>query len=115
MSVKYVNKYTFEQRLADTKAVRIKYPTKIPVICEKYNSNDPDIDKNKYLIDECCNVGQLLTIIRKRLQLSQEQALFIFIGNSIPSSNTLISSLYFTHKNGDGFLYITYTRENTFG
>ena len=47
--------------------------------------------------------------------LSPEEALFIFAGSSLLSSNTLISVAYERYKDADGFLYIKYSGENTFG
>ena len=47
--------------------------------------------------------------------LSSEEALFIFAGNVMLASNTLLSVVYERHKDLDGFLYIKYSGENTFG
>jgi GABA(A) receptor-associated protein len=41
--------------------------------------------------------------------------LFLFINNSIFSSNITINSIYDANKNEDGFLYVTYSKESTFG
>ena len=47
--------------------------------------------------------------------LSPEEALFIFSGSSVLSSNTLISAVYEKYRDPDGFLYVKYSGENTFG
>lgn len=47
--------------------------------------------------------------------LSPEETLFIFSGSSVLSSNTLITAIYEKHKDIDGFLYVKYSGENTFG
>ena len=61
-------------------------------------------------------MGAFTYIIRKRLELEPHQAIFLFISNStIPSSSSLLSEIYETHKEEDNFLYIQYTGENTFG
>ena len=39
----------------------------------------------------------------------------IFINNIIPPQHELVSTIYDEHKDNDGFLYITYSGENTFG
>lgn len=44
-----------------------------------------------------------------------EYGLFIFINNIIPSQHESVSTIYEQHKDVDGFLYITYSGENTFG
>ena len=53
--------------------------------------------------------------IRKRISLEPEKAIFCFIDDIIPSTNTLMTELYDKHCDEDGFLYVFYTGENTFG
>lgn len=60
-------------------------------------------------------IGQFVYVIRKRIKLTSEQAIFIFVNNVLPPTAAMISSVYKEHKDQDGFLYITYTGENTFG
>ena len=59
--------------------------------------------------------GQFIYIIRSQLQLSSEQAIFLFVNDSIPSTSQTMNQLYQLYKDEDGFLYITYSSENTFG
>lgn len=54
-------------------------------------------------------------VIRKRIKLSPEKAIFIFVNNVLPPTAALMSSIYDEHKDDDGFLYIAYSGENTFG
>ena len=54
-------------------------------------------------------------VIRKRLNLDAEKALFFLIQNTIPTSSALISSVYDDNKDDDGYLYVIYSSENTFG
>lgn len=86
------------------------------MICEKADRSDiPDIDKKKYLVPADLTVGQFVYVIRKRIKLSPEKAIFIFINNVLPPTAALMSSIYEEQKDEDGFLYITYSGENTFG
>ena len=105
-------------RLSESNRIRMKYPERIPIICEKTNSSSnsvPDLDKSKYLVPCDLTLGQFMFVIRKRMKLPSENALFLFVKGSIPSSNTIISNLYDAKKDEDGFLYINYSGENTFG
>ena len=96
--------------------MREKYPDRIPVIVEKATGSDiPDIDKKKYLVPTDLTVGQFVHVIRKRIKLAPEKAIFIFVNNVLPPTAALMSSIYDEHKDDDGFLYITYSGENTFG
>jgi len=96
-----------------------KYSDRIPIICEKLASDNdvPDIDKHKFLVPRDLTVGEFMCVIRKRIRLQPGDALFLFVGefNNIPPSNMVMNSIYDRYKNSDGFLYITYSRENTFG
>ena len=60
-------------------------------------------------------VGQFMSVIRKRMYLKPELALYIFINGSIPSNSTILQNLFLDYKDDDGFLYINYDVENTFG
>lgn len=88
----------------------------------------------RYLVPADLTVGQFVYVIRKRIKLSPEKAIFIFINNVLPPTGTsipdnlynfiytsvyilaaLMSNIYEERKDADGFLYITYSGENTFG
>lgn len=55
-------------------------------------------------------VGQFVYVIRKRIKLSPEKAIFIFVDEVLPPTAALMSSIYEEHKDEDGFLYITCVR-----
>lgn len=111
-------KYDFNHRKSESVRIVSKYVDRIPVICQK-NKNAPltcpTIDKQKYLVPNDLSIGQFMYIIRKRLQLSPEKALYIFINGTIPNVGKLMSTIYNEHQDADGFLYIYYNLENTFG
>jgi len=60
-------------------------------------------------------VGQFLYMLRKRIKLENDQALFIYVGGVLPSISAVFSTIYEQHKDEDGFLYILYTGESSFG
>ena len=113
----FKNKYPIKQRKLDCKQILLKYPDRIPIICEKhpYSRGAPDIDKHKYLVGFDLTVGQFMSVIRKRMCLKPELGLYIFINGSIPSNSSILQYLFLDHKDDDGFLYIYYDIENTFG
>jgi len=113
---KFRKNYNLEKRKSESSRIKLKYPNRIPIICEKNRNCDaPNIDKNKYLVPMDLTVGQFLYVIRKRIKLEPEKALFLFINNTIPATSKLLSSMYKDFQNEDGFLYIVYSSENTFG
>ena len=76
----------------------------------------PPLDKIKYLVPIDLTVGQFMYVIRSRLKLNAEKALYLFINGTIPASSSVILDLYELYKDEtDGFLYIVLNGENTFG
>eukprot|EP00455_Lapot_gusevi_P043664 TRINITY_DN5340_c0_g1_i4.p1 TRINITY_DN5340_c0_g1~~TRINITY_DN5340_c0_g1_i4.p1 ORF type:complete len:103 (-),score=23.29 TRINITY_DN5340_c0_g1_i4:279-587(-) len=97
--------------------IRNKYPDRIPVIVDKAAGSDvPPLDKKKFLVPADLTVSQFLTVIRKRLQLTPEKSIFIYCNNTLPCSSAMMATIYEQYKDrNDGFLYVTYSSENTFG
>ncbi|KAJ3543761.1 hypothetical protein NMY22_g3025 [Coprinellus aureogranulatus] len=108
-----------EKRKAEAERIRQKYPDRIPVICEKADRTDiPTIDKKKYLVpsvrptlssfkgsaltrdvhDKDLTVGQFVYVIRKRIKLAPEKAIFIFVDEVLPPTAALMSAIYEEHK-----------------
>lgn len=106
----------------------------------------------RYLVPGDLTVGQFVYVIRKRIKVSPEKAIFMFVKNVLPPTGkqltawnlrssimlsvgslhivltcvltlvlticcaaALMSEVYDDHKDDDGFLYINYSGENTFG
>ncbi|CAG7908602.1 unnamed protein product [Brassica rapa] len=86
-----------EKRQAESLRIIEKYPDRIHVIVEKAEKFEiPNIDK-------------------KKIKLSSEKAIFIYVDNVLPPTGEILSSVYEEEKYEDGFLYITYSGETTFG
>ena len=95
-----------------------KYPNKRPVVIWDINNN-MFIKKRKFIVDENLTLGQLLFVIRKRCDLNQSEALFIFIiypenTYTLPILGKTIGEVYGT-SSIDGFLRIIISKEETFG
>lgn len=102
-----------------TEADRVlrKYPDRIPILITKQRySSVKDIDQRKYLVPIELTLGQFQYVIRKRLQLSPDKALFFFINGDIYCPTTILNCIYEKeHDTRDGLLHITYSEEGTFG
>ena len=55
-------------------------------------------------------------IIRKKVQLQKDQALFLFVnGKDALKGDTPLLQVYESKKDADGFLYVAYSTENVLG
>lgn len=112
----YKETRSFCARCDESATMLTRYPDRIPIIIEPRTDRTPSIDKRKYMTPRDLTFGQLFFVVRKRLNLRPEQALFFFLNNNTlaPTSNTVYSA-YESQRDADGFLYIVYSLENTFG
>lgn len=112
----FKKEHSLEKRKTESQKIREKYPDRIPIIVEKEASSDvPDIDKKKFLVPDNLTMCQFQYVIRKRIKVNPEKAIFLFTnGKLIPSSNLLVN-VYDEQADEDGFLYMVYNGENTFG
>lgn len=114
----YKTQWTFKERICETKRIIERYPDRLPIICERAinaSKDCPYIDKRKYLVPNDLTVGQFVYVIRKRLKMTPENGLFLFINGVIPSTSAVLRTIYDSYKDDDGYLYVNYTFENTFG
>ncbi len=114
----YKQRVPLTQRVVEATKVKQKFPGRVPVIVEKAERNDsniPDIDKSKFLVPGDLSFGQFIYIIRKRIMLSPDKAIFLFVNNVLITSSTLMNEVYNNYADSDGFLYVVYNGESTFG
>lgn len=115
----YKQAKSFEYRKKESSSMHKKYKNKLCVIVEKSEScseDTPDIDKRKYLVPNDLTLGNFLQIIRKRLNMAPSESLILFIDKShLYPVHEIMGNIYNEHVDNDGFLYISYTKENTFG
>jgi len=113
----FKDKYSFEERFDEVQRIKKMYPEHIPVICEKDINAGVGIGccKCKYLLKRNMTICEFIYIIRNKIKLSPEKGLYFFINGIIPAMNEMMCNIYRNHKSNDGFLYIKFTTENTFG
>jgi len=113
---RFREKHTLEERICESTKIGLRHPFKVPVIIEPHRNEPTLLDKFKYLVPQEFTMGQFQVILRKRTKLDPKQALFVFVnGEQMVPMTILMEVLYLERKDPDGFLYITYSQENTFG
>lgn len=91
------------------------YPERAPVFLTPTGRGTPQIAKNKFLVPLDLTVGQFMYVIRKRMQLDPQHALFVFVGNACPPTSTYVAALFEEHRDEHECLHMSYSTENTFG
>lgn len=114
---KFKQNHSFAVRKAESEKIVSKYDNRIPIIVERENTCKilPEINKNKFLVPNDLTVQQFHYVIRRRLELSSNDAIYLFCDSVMPASSATLESIYDTHRDQDGFLYMFYSGENTFG
>jgi len=118
----FKSELTTEKRVQLSNKIRAMYPDRLPIIVEKApNSQVPEITKKKFLAPSDMTVAKFLIEIKKQLHPlgsyeNSNLAIFMFVDKTVlPPSSHLMSQIYEKHRDADGFLYVTYSGENTFG
>jgi len=102
----------FEKRQEEATRILVKYPDRIPVICEKARNSDlPVMEKKKFLVPCTMLCGEFKYIVQKHVSQSgsgptAEQTIYLFVNGTSPRTSSLMSELYNKFRSEDGFLYI---------
>lgn len=113
---RFRSQHTFEKRSKESTRITSRYPDRIPVICESAKPHEEQLlDKQKYLVPSELTFGQFAYVLRKRMRLIENEAIFVFVGGALCQPAILMQQVYDQHKDDDGFLYMQYSKEDTFG
>ncbi|KAK2649778.1 hypothetical protein Ddye_017267 [Dipteronia dyeriana] len=113
----FKDEFTLEERLAESRDIIGQYADRVPVIAERYSkaADLPNIEKKKFLVPRDMSVGQFIHVLSNRIRLTPGKALFVFVKDTLPQTASLMDSVYESLKDEDGFLYMCYSTEKTFG
>lgn len=107
---------TLEARKADSQRLLDKYPDRCCIIVGKNDKSDIcDIPKHKFLVPRGLTMGQFQYVIRKKIECRPEQGVFMFVKNKLPQISQTVGNVFEENKAEDGYLYLIYSGENTFG
>lgn len=111
----FVQSTPFELRLQCAEKKMRTSSARVPVILETAPHVPFKLEKCRFWVPAAGTVADLMQSVRKQTKLGPEQALFLFVNNTLPPMNMLMSQLYRTHSASDRFLYAVLHTETTFG
>ncbi|NXO01120.1 GBRAP protein, partial [Rhinopomastus cyanomelas] len=91
MKFLYKEEHPFEKRRCEGEKIRKKYPDRVPVRAEERGGLGSLPLPNTFPPPA---VGQFYFLIRKRIHLRAEDALFFFVNNVIPPTSATMGQLY---------------------
>lgn len=106
---------SFAKRQHLSSTIMSKNPGAVPFVVDRSDLSAPTLKHNKFLVPRDLTMAQFYVQIRKGMVILEHQAMFYFVGKAMPTSTEMIGAFYEKHKSDDGFLYMVYTLENTFG
>jgi GABA(A) receptor-associated protein len=116
-----IKKSLYNENISQTtiNMLLLKYPSKRPFIVIPTDKNQPLIDKTKYLVPLEITISEFVYILKKRIIIKQNEAIFIFIQTKnddtiIPKLSERVIDIYEKY-NINGHVIIKYSIENTFG
>ena len=120
MKSSHKEEFTKKERLQQSSKLKEDNKGKIPVICNKDpNCKLKSLLKTKYLFSTEITIDKFLKLIRKKLEMEEDEALFI-VANCKSNKYALVGSMSFgeiydKYKDDDGFLYLIYSSEKIWG
>lgn len=115
----FKEKFTFDERAQECANMIDRYPDKIGLILERSvnaSHETPYLHKRKFLAAKDMSLFEFLIVIRNRFHLQETQSIIFFVNDSVLVPNTMIlSDIYNQYRDHDGFVYLKYSTENTFG
>ncbi|KAM6166260.1 microtubule-associated protein 1 light chain 3 gamma [Erethizon dorsatum] len=109
---------SFATRQEEVAGIQAKFPNKGPVILEHdpREQSLPLLDKTKFLVPRELTVTQFLGIIQSRMALRATETFYLLVNNkTLVSTSVTMAEIYRDHKDEDGFVYVMYASQETFG
>lgn len=109
-------KISFEKRRQLSENLLQKHPDYLPIIMlNSKPKTTKSFKKFKFICKRFYKFEDFLTLIRSSGHIESDKAIFFFCGHKLIQNKQFLSELYENNKHDDGFLYIHYMAESTFG
>jgi GABA(A) receptor-associated protein len=113
----FKNKHPLLERKNTSEKIMRKYPNHIPVIVERHPSSSLEhISHRKWLVPNEKSFAEFSYQVRNKIgSLNPTEALFFFASDKMVPNGQTMEQTYQKCKSEDGFLYVWYKEESTFG
>jgi GABA(A) receptor-associated protein len=115
MAQNFRKTHSLEERRKCSTKMRAMYPERVPVLLERADRNIPELKKYKFLVPMETTMGRFVFDVRQYVSIGPTQALYLFINDTIVPNQKNFAEIYHQYHDEDGFVYIKYSGENTFG
>ena len=93
-----------------------KFNGRVPIMLNKGTGALIELEKGRFLVNKDTTLGQFMLLLRQKNKIAPTEAVFVFCNNLLPTSNSTMLELWTEHHNEeDDVLYLTCSKENTFG
>lgn len=107
-----------QDRIKLSSDLRKKYPDTVPVIVQRSEKEIylPEIDKKQFLVPISMTLGNFISIIAYRLETDANSSLWLYSSRiALTNRSESVSQIYNRYRDIDGFLYLKYKSEESFG
>jgi len=115
LSGTFKRQHPFEARKTLSAKMRAVYPLHFPLVVERRGRGDPPLPKSRFLVAGEKRVAEALAQIRGEMSLAPHEALFFLARGQMVNPGETILRLHERASDEDGFLYLVYSREDSFG
>ena len=118
MEFQYKINNSLDNRKSQYRKVIENHPDSVPVILERAKGCTINKTiKTKYILSKELTIAEFVKIIREKLELNPDRALFFLVnGKHSLTMTEELGHAYEKYKDkNDGFLYMTYSEEMVYG
>lgn len=108
---------SFEIRYQKFLKIREEYPGHIPIILRKSinDKNLPDIGQKNFIVPDNILVSYFIGTIKTKIETSAVKSIWLSSKGKLISPTEKIKNIHYKYADTDGFLYLEYRGEDTFG
>jgi GABA(A) receptor-associated protein len=107
---------SLEERQEKSKSFRERHPNHIPVLVTEHKKSEvkgPSL--LKFNVSKACKIAEVIMSIKQKTNPTSTAAIYVYVNNEVCNPSQSIVDIDSKYRNEDGYLYLVYSTENTFG